>query len=146
MERCLICEQRQGLPGLMSRLGASPICIDCFEHQAERTIDIHDFMRSNDPWDGMSTCVHCFAGDFGYMTLQRYERHITSQMPAIIDQEAKLADEEEELLAGMIGEIKRINREDDFNFRAWEDFEPVESLFDKFKAWVSRYMGSALAH
>ena len=98
MLTCAICECREGLSQLMSRLGTSPVCFECFEIQAESPAALNEFMRANKPWKGMAKEVTCWAGpDFGYMNLKDYERHISRNMLRVIKpEEVRLPPEEEE--------------------------------------------------
>lgn len=105
MLTCAICECREGLAQLISRLGSSPICMECFECQAEKPVSIHEFLRTgNKPWKGMGKELRCWAGhEFGYMGLRDYERHISRNMPTIKKPDpVRLSPEEEEGLANVM--------------------------------------------
>ncbi len=93
MSICPICDFRIGNDRLMSALGTTPICDDCFLEKAERPETIHDAYReARKSEGGLALLQDLLAGatvhvgvDEGFLSLRDYEIRMSEQQLVIID-------------------------------------------------------------
>ncbi len=133
VKKCIICDYHEGRDDLMSALGATPICLECFEAKAEHPVDIHRACKRYNTGPYLRDLLHdvtCWAGhDLGYLDLRAYERRVSAQMPAVVKEQPKLSDEDESILKEVVNKVVSIRSDDDFNFYVWDELTESNSVY-----------------
>ncbi len=150
MKKCIICNYHEGRDDLMSALGATPICIECFVAKAEHPVDIHRACKRYNTGPYLRDLLHdvtCWSGhDLGYLNLRAYERRVSAQMPTVVKEQPKLPPEDEDLLSEIVSKVVNIKGDDDFNFYVWDELSDewnVPPIVQKFVNWVASRLGVA---
>ncbi len=147
MKICPICEVRQAGEQYMSVLGTTPICDECFHHQAERPETIHEALRVHRASPSAEAILKellkgatIFVNhDEGYLPLRDYERRMTKQQLVVIEEEVDLGHPlmEDIILASVTQKILDIT--DEFYFM--QSFPRQKQRRPGFRGWLAFQLG-----
>ena len=139
--KCKICDWREGLDNLTSALGSSPICMECFEANAETPVSIHEVVQWADD-DGLAQAVKAilkgatvFVGrDVGYLPLAEYYVRMSQQQLTVVKTAEEL--EEEQTAHDLVQMQRRIVPDEDFQ----RELPPEKlSIFQRIMVTLERW-------
>ena len=88
--KCRICDRPAESSRIMSALGTSPICFECFFANAESPVTLHNAAREARQTGraiprSVKSKITCYAGNGEYLPLRAWEKRVSHQALIVFD-------------------------------------------------------------